>query len=79
LIGNPWFIRFMQKLLENSPAVIGLLEKNPFPDHPPRYIRAQFYEYGFTTFQEKKETGAWWKRERLWLYFPSVQLKKNNV
>ncbi len=31
----PWFWRFLQRLLENEPAVTALLEKNPFPDKPP--------------------------------------------
>ncbi|HEY0799679.1 MAG TPA: lipase maturation factor family protein, partial [Steroidobacteraceae bacterium] len=35
-----WFARFLEKLLENEPAVTSLLEKNPFADKPPQYIRA---------------------------------------
>ena len=36
----PWFFRFEQRLLEGSPAVLGLLAQNPFSDHPPRYVRS---------------------------------------
>jgi len=37
---NPWFLRFLQRLLENSPEVTALLGSNPFPDKPPLYVRA---------------------------------------
>lgn len=73
---NPWFTRFLQCLLENSPPVIALLERSPFPDSPPVYIRAQYYQYNFTNSEEKKATDAWWKRRYVSLYFPEAQLKK---
>ena len=72
---NPWFMRLMQRLLQNSPPVIGLLESNPFPDHPPRYVRAESYEYDFTTPEERKATGAWWSRHLQGFYFMPVSLQ----
>jgi len=30
-------------------AVLELIEFNPFPKEPPKYIRAQLYHYHFTT------------------------------
>jgi predicted DCC family thiol-disulfide oxidoreductase YuxK len=71
---TPWFEHFMQRLLENSPAVIALLENNPFPNKPPQYVRAELYNYQFTSSEEKAKTGAWWKRELIWLYLPSMHL-----
>ena len=59
---NQWFCGLATGLLRNEPSVVGLLERNPFPDEPPRYIRAILYEYQFTTPAERRETGAWWKR-----------------
>ncbi len=73
---NPWFENFMIRLLEGSPPVVKLLAYDPFPDHPPRYVRAVMYDYHFTTFQERKATGAWWTRKELGLYFPSVSLNQ---
>jgi hypothetical protein len=70
----PWFQRFLERLLKNEPAVTGLLEKNPFPGTPPRYIRAQFYAYTFSD-SEQKSKGIWWQRRLLGLYFPEAQLK----
>jgi predicted DCC family thiol-disulfide oxidoreductase YuxK len=71
---NPWFLRLLEELLRGSPPVIGLIERNPFPDKPPRYMRAMFYDYGFTTAEEHRQTGAWWKRRELREYVPTVSL-----
>lgn len=72
---NPWFSRFLERILENSSTVLALLKDNPFPEDPPLYVRAQFYEYRFTNVEEKKETGAWWKRELINTYFPETRLR----
>jgi hypothetical protein len=72
---NPWFIRFVACLMENKRDVIQLLERNPFPDAPPRYIRATFYRYRFTNSAERRRTGAWWKRQELGEYLPPVSLR----
>jgi predicted DCC family thiol-disulfide oxidoreductase YuxK len=73
---NPWFSRFMQRLLENSPDVIALLDKNSFPNQAPAYVRAEFYEYHFTNSEEREKTGAWWSRNLMGFYFPTVHLEK---
>ena len=70
---NPWFGRLIVRL-EGSRDVSRLLAKNPFSHEPPRYIRAMFYRYRFTTLRERSETGAWWKREELREYLPTVSL-----
>jgi hypothetical protein len=58
-----WFERFLEKLLLGDRQVLGLLRHNPFPDQPPRWIRARLFEYRYTTWQERRTTGAWWVRE----------------
>jgi predicted DCC family thiol-disulfide oxidoreductase YuxK len=70
----PWFWRLLQKLLENEPSVTMLLRKNPFPDQPPVYLRAQFYDYTYTD-EAGRATGRWWERHLLGPYFPIVGLK----
>jgi len=72
---NPWFVNLCERLLQGSPGVQALLEKNPFPDKPPRYIRAEFYEYRFTTPAERQATGAWWHREPAGEYLPAISLR----
>ena len=70
-----WFTGLLQRLLEDEPVVLDLFAVNPFPDNPPKYIRALFYDYQFTTLQERRETGAYWKRQYLGVYFPETRLK----
>jgi predicted DCC family thiol-disulfide oxidoreductase YuxK len=73
----PWFWRLLQRLLENEPTVIALLRNNPFPDKPPAYVRASFYDYRFTD-RAAKARGLWWERQSLGLYFPVVELKAHD-
>jgi lipase maturation factor 1 len=53
------------------------LEKNPFADKPPRYVRALYYDYTFASREERAE-GLWWHRQFLTTYFPVVRLTSNN-
>ena len=69
---NPWFVGLIVRLLEGSEDVTGLLARNPFPDKPPHYIRATFYRYRFTNSEERRQTGAWWKRQELREYLPTI-------
>lgn len=73
---NPWFVRTLICLLEGQPAVENLFARNPFPDRPPRYVRAMSYRYRFTTRAERRETGAWWTRRELREYVPAVSLEQ---
>ena len=69
---NPWFVSFLAKLIDGDHATLSLLRSNPFPDQPPRYVRALLYEYHFTTPAERAKTGQWWKRELVRIYVPPV-------
>jgi len=72
---NPWFIQLMICLLEGKPQVARLLARNPFPQTPPRFVRATFYRYRFTTSSEHRQSGAWWKRQELGEYLRPVSLQ----
>jgi len=69
---NPWLVGLIARLLEGSRDVTRLLARNPFPDKPPQFIRAMFYRYRFTTTEERRETGGWWKRQELREYLPTI-------
>ena len=71
---NRWVVSMMQRLLEGSPQVEALFESNPFPDEPPLFVRAVVYQYEFTDFEERRESGAWWKREFRGEYVPPLTL-----
>jgi hypothetical protein len=69
-----WFQALIVRLLEGAPEVLSLFETNPFPDQPPRYVRAVLYEYRMTDLRTRRRSGEWWHREPLGLYFPPVAL-----
>ena len=71
---DPWMLHFLTRLLKGQPEVLGLLGHNPFPGAPPHYVRALVYDYRFTTAEERKVTGHWWKRELQGSYVPAASL-----
>jgi predicted DCC family thiol-disulfide oxidoreductase YuxK len=72
---NPWFIQFCGRVLQNSPEVLSLLKTNPFPNGPPKYIRAMLYEYHFTDLATRRANGEWWRRELKGEYLPVLSLR----
>jgi lipase maturation factor 1 len=72
---SPWFVNFMVRLLQGSPAVVGLLARDPFPEAPPKYVRAELFHYSFTDFATRRATGQWWARQPRGLYFPRISLE----
>ncbi len=67
---NRWFSNFLLRLRDGSDTVFALLEDDPFPDGPPRYIRAVLFDYRFTSPAERGSGEGWWRREVLRLYHP---------
>ncbi len=72
---SPWLLHFVAKLLEGDGATLSLLRDNPFPDRPPKYVRALLYRYEFATPAQHRETGEWWKRQLEGAWFPAVSLQ----
>ncbi len=64
-----WFEKFMYRLKKGSPDVLALLANNPFPDFPPKNLRAVLYRYGYTTPEHRSRDGKIWRREMLWIYY----------
>jgi hypothetical protein len=60
----PWTAHLAWKLLHNDPGALSLLASNPFPDRPPRWIRALRYRYRFSY-----DDDAWWERELVGTWF----------
>jgi hypothetical protein len=61
-----------ERLLEGNHNVLGLFRSNPFAQAPPRYLRAVLWQYWFTSMDEKRQSGNWWKRELIGLYAPEL-------
>ena len=70
-----WFLDFMGALLQGKPEVLQLLAENPFPETPPRYVRATLYNYRFTDIGTKRSEGTWWYREQVGVYCPTISLR----
>src|SRR5580698_6494126 len=55
-----------ERLLQNDANVIALFEdasgENPFAQAPPKFVRAVLWQYWFTSMDEKRRTGNWWRR-----------------
>jgi hypothetical protein len=68
----PWTLNLVWKLLHNDPATLSLFARNgnPFPDHPPRYIRAVYYRYHFALPENPER--VYWTRDRLGLWLPPL-------
>ena len=71
---EPWFWSFSRRLLEGSPAVLRLLDRDPFDGKPPRFVRATLYQYRFSDRATHRATGVWWRRERVRDYSPVLSL-----
>lgn len=67
---QPWLVHFVDKLLRGDRGARSLLARDPFPDSPPRYIRAELYRYEFTRIGDG--SGAFWRRTRVGEYMPPV-------
>jgi hypothetical protein len=75
LYAQQWRGAFVVRLLKNDRATLRLLRHNPFPDTPPRYVRALLYDYRFTTWRELRRDRAWWHRTLVGEYLPPVMLR----
>jgi hypothetical protein len=67
---HPWLVHLVWKLLHGDAGALSLLAVNPFPDAPPRFIRAELYRYEFTRLRDP--SGAWWIRRRVGEWLPPL-------
>jgi hypothetical protein len=73
---EPWFLRFLEKLLRGDGPTRRLMKHDPFSDEPPKFLRARFYRYRFTTRAEKRDSGCIWNRELIDEYLRPVNLEQ---
>jgi hypothetical protein len=70
---EPIIVRTEKSLLRGDADVLLLFAGNPFPHGPPRQVRAVIWQYWFTTPEEKRAQGLWWRRQLLGLYAPTLE------
>lgn len=56
---QPWLVHLVAQLLAGDRGTLSLFEHNPFPERPPRFVRAALYHYWFT---RPDEPGYWHRR-----------------
>ncbi|MET0955357.1 MAG: lipase maturation factor family protein [Cryobacterium sp.] len=69
-----WFEVFLVRLLQGDRATLRMLAGNPFPEHPPAYVRARVFLYRFSTRAEHRSSGDWWVRTEVGVLVPPVSL-----
>jgi hypothetical protein len=74
---DPIVVRAEERLLAGSPDVVALFQSNPFPQQPPRIVRAVVWQYWFSTREAKRTQGIWWTRQLLGLYAPTLERQAN--
>ncbi|XP_064406835.1 lipase maturation factor 1-like [Halichondria panicea] len=70
---NPWLVHLAAKIVSEDPSVESLVEHNPFRNKPPKFIRAQHYQYTYARLGSKAaDEGHWWERKLIGPYIPVV-------
>ena len=69
---HPWIFALMQRLLEGEKRILRLFARNPFPNAPPKFVRADWYRYEFTNPGEP----GWWTRTYAGEYLPPIALHR---
>lgn len=69
---NEWVALTEEHLLENDADVLALFRGDPFAGRPPKYVRAMLWQYWFTSMEEQRRTGNWWRRSLLGMYAPEL-------
>jgi hypothetical protein len=72
---EPWFLRLVERLLEADAPTLRLLRRDPFSGRPPRFVRASYYRYEYTSWAERRRTHATWRRTALGEYFAPTSLE----
>ena len=71
---SDWFFNLLASLLKGDAGTLSLFRTNPFPDAPPRLVRAQYYRYAFATPDEHQASGLWWTRQLVGTFYGPVSL-----
>jgi hypothetical protein len=73
---SDWFFNLLGGLLRGDPDTLSLMRVNPFPNAPPKFLRASYYQYRFTTPDERRASGLWWNRQLVGTFYGPVTLRQ---
>ena len=71
---NSWILNLALHLLKGDPQSLSLISVNPFPQAPPKFVRAELFLYEFTDENERIKTENTWKRQKVGDYLEPVSL-----
>jgi len=75
-ITNPTLVRGLRGAFARKlPPVLALLEKNPFPNYPPRFVRAMVYEYSSPIGRPGAGPEPGGSGTPLGVYLPAISLR----
>lgn len=60
-----WLAALTERILEGDSTTARLLGQPELVNHPPRFVRLAYYEYKFSSGDQRQATGAWWSRSHL--------------
>jgi hypothetical protein len=71
----PWTENLVWKLLHNDKQAVNLFATDPFPNKPPKYLRAILYQYSFANKSQK----LFWTRQRIGLWLPAMSAQDSTL
>jgi hypothetical protein len=71
-----WFVQLLVRLLDADRATLALLRRDPFSGRRPTFVRARYYRYRYTSWRERRRTGAWWERTLVGDYVAPASAKE---
>lgn len=74
---NPWLVHLVYKLLKGEKETFNLLKKNPFPNSPPNFVKAESYLYKLESPWNKKKD--WYKRVKVKDYLRALSLSNSSL
>lgn len=61
--GAPQYVRVLVERICTEPRSVAPLFPEPLPEHP-RAVRIVYWQYHFTSLEERRASGAWWRRSK---------------
>ncbi len=74
---SAWFQVLLRRLLEGAPAVGGLFAEDPFPDEPPRYVRARFVHYELNSAAKRRAGEPLWRTRDMGYFVSPLHLTRD--
>jgi hypothetical protein len=71
----PWVVTVEERLLTGEPSVLRLFARDPFAGQRPIAVRTMRWQYWFTSPEEKRATGHWWRRALVGSYAPERAIR----